>query len=149
MLQLTRMWDDGLNPWEQTQPSSRRRGRPWLWIGLPLVVGMAIIAGMVTLALGTGFGTTRIWADVSLVFVLLPLCILGFIPLALLIALSFGTARLVGWLPEPLEQVVSTMERVAREARRGGKLVTRPMVALQGLIAMVETFLRALIGIIR
>ena len=143
------MTDYELLPWEEPKPRSKRRGRPWLWIGLPLFLGAVFIAGVVAAVLGTGFGTTRIWADVSLIFVLLPLCFMGLIPLAALIALSYGTARLLSWLPQPLDQFVGIMERVARETRRGGGLLARPMIAFQGLMATVETFLRGLIEIFR
>jgi hypothetical protein len=149
MLQLQHMARNKPNPWEQSQPCSGRRGRPWLWVGLPLFVGTAVIAGLIAVVLGAGFGTTRIWADASLIFILLPLCFMGIIPLVALIALSFGTIRLLGWLPGPLNQLVGIMERVARETRRGGSLIIRPMVAFQGLKAMVDTFLRGVTEIIR
>lgn len=136
-------------PWEDPEPRTRRRGRPWLWIGLPLLLGAIVIAGTVVMVFTTGLGTTRIWADVSLIFVLLPLCIMGLIPMLLLIALSYGTGRLLGWLPEPMDQFVQIMERVDRETRRGGGIVAQPMIAFQGLMATVETFLRGLIDIFR
>ena len=149
VLQLLHMADIQTPPWGDPEPGTKRRGRPWLWIGLPLFLGAVVVAGLVAAVFTTGLGTTRIWADVSLIFVLLPLCFMGFIPLVVLIALSYGTARLLGWLPQPMDQFVRIMERVERETRRGGVLVARPMIALQGLMATVETFLRGLIEIFR
>ncbi|TFH36691.1 MAG: hypothetical protein E4G99_04340 [Anaerolineales bacterium] len=149
MLQLQHMIDYEPYPWEDPKPRIRPRGRPWLWIGLPLLVGAAVVAGLVAVVLTNGFGTPRIWADVSLVFVLMPLCLMGVIPLAVLIALSYGTARLVGWLPEALDPVSPWIDRLGREVRRGADLAARPMIAVQGFMAMVETILRGLIDIVR
>ena len=149
VLQLQEMTDYEGYPWEQLKPRPRRRGRPWLWIGIPLFVGVAVIAGLISMVIGFGVGTTSVWADASLIIVLLPLFLLGFIPLALLIGLSYGAARLVSWLPGPLDQFVGIMQRVARETRRGGGLVARPMVAFQGIMAAVANFLRGWIEIMR
>lgn len=149
MLQLLGMTDDQWVPWDTEEASRQKRGRPWLWIGLPLLLGGLIIAGAITLTINQTFGTARIWADVSLIFVLLPLCILGFMPLLLLIALSYGVARLVGWLPGPMGQADHLFKRMAREGRRGSDLAVRPLLILQGWLATAEAFIRGLIGILR
>jgi hypothetical protein len=146
---LHHMTEDEWYPWEESERGARKPGRAWLWIGLPLLFGVLLISGVIALVLNVGFGTTRIWADVSLVAVLLPLCILGFIPFIILIGLSYGVGRLVGWLPDPLQQVDTILVRVARETRRGADTMSRPMMAIKGLLAVVDTFLRGLIDIIR
>jgi hypothetical protein len=149
MLQLQHMTVEEHYPWVGETRGQQRRRRGWLTIGLPLFVGTALIAGMITAVVMTGFGTIGTWADVSLMLVLLPLCILGFLPLVLLIGLSYGIGRLVGWLPDPLARTDDFMVRVTRGVRRGGDLAVRPMFAWKGVLATVEAFLRGLIGIIR
>jgi hypothetical protein len=136
-------------PWEDAEQRVVKRGRPWLWIGLPMLVGILLVVGSVVAVLNVGFGSIRIWADISLVAVLLPLCLMGFLPLLALVGLSYGVGRLVGWLPEPLRQVDTFLARAARETRRGSKMLARPILALQGVLAMVNTFLRGLIDIFR
>jgi hypothetical protein len=143
------MTEEQWYPWEESEQITRKPGRAWLWIGLPLFIGVLLIAGIITAVLSVGFGTPRIWADVSLVAVLLPLCILGFIPMVLLIGLSYGVGRLVGWLPGPLQQGDTIFARVARETRRGAEYLSRPLMALQGYLAMAETFIRGLADFIR
>jgi hypothetical protein len=143
------MTEEQWYPWEETEQHAGKRGRPWLWIGLPMFIGVLLIAGIVVAVLNMGFGTTQIWADVSLVIVLLPFCLLGFIPLIVLIGLSYGVGRLVGWLPDPLKQIDSFLAQAARESRRGSELIARPMLVAQGFLAMVGTFLRGLIEMVR
>lgn len=143
------MTEEQWSPWEESKRVVRKPGRAWLWIGLPLFIGVLLIAGIITTVLSVGFGTPRIWADASLVVVLLPLCILGFIPMVLLIGLSYGVGRLVGWLPDPLRQGDTIFARAARETRRGAEYLSRPMMIVQGYLAMVETFIRGLADIIR
>lgn len=149
MLQLLHMTDDVSYPWEDPVSQSRPRGRTWLWIGLPLFLGLLIIAGLVAAVLTSGFGSSRVWADVSLIFVLLPLCVLGLIPFLLLIAVSYGTARLIGWLPEPMKQLERVMERVKVQSREGSQLAVRPVIAWRGIMATIEAFMRGLIEFIR
>jgi hypothetical protein len=149
VLQLLHMTVEEHYPWEIETRRRQRRRRAWLMIGLPLFVGTALIAGTITAVVMTGFGTIGTWADISLVLMLLPLCVLGFLPLVLLIGLSYGIGRLVGWLPDPLAQTDDFMARVASGVRRGGDMAVRPMLSWKGVLATVETFLRGLIGIIR
>lgn len=149
MLQLRCMVDEQWVPWEQREGRRIKRGKPGLWIGLPLFIGLLIVAGLIAAVYATGFGTTRIWADVSLVLILLPLCVLGILPLALLVALSFGVAQLVDWLPDPLRQLDDFLARVAREARKGSKLAARPLLGLHGVMATISAFLRGLLNLFR
>jgi hypothetical protein len=149
VLQLLHMTAEGEYPWEGETRRPQRHRRAWLVIGLPLFVGTLIITGTITLVVMTGFGTIGTWADVSLVLVLFPLCVLGFLPLVLLIGLSYGFGRLIGWLPKPLAQTDDFIAQVARGVRRGGDGIVRPMFAIKGVLATVEAFLRGLIEIIR
>ncbi len=149
MLQLLGMTEDQWLPWDAPEASRQKRGRPWLWIGLPIFLGGLIIAGAIYLVMSQAFGTARIWADVSLIVVLLPLCILGFIPLLILVALSYGVGRLVGWLPGPMVEADHLFKRMAREGRRGSDLAVQPLLILQGWLATAETFIRGLIGFLR
>ncbi len=149
VLQLHRMTEEQWYPWEEAEAPIQKRGKPWLWIGLPMLIGILLIAGIIFAVINNAFGTTRIWADVSLIFVLFPICILGFIPLLVFIGLSYGIGRLVGWLPDPLWQLNTILARVAREAKRGSKVLARPIVVVRGSGAMIEAFLRGLRDIIR
>jgi hypothetical protein len=147
MLQLHGMNEERWYPWEE-EPV-RRRGRAWLWIGLPMFIGLVAITGIVVVVLRQGFGSTQIWADISLVFVLFPLCFMGVIPLLLLIGLSYGLGRLVGWLPAPMRQLDGFLQRAARETHRGSDQLARPLMVVQGIVATIDTFLRGLIELLR
>lgn len=147
MLQLQGMNEDRWYPWEEER--IRSRGRAWLWIGLPMFVGLLTITVIVVVVLRQGFGSTQIWADISLILVLFPLCFLGVLPLLLLIGLSYGLGRLVGWLPAPMQQLDGFLQRAARETHRGSDQLARPLMALQGVVATIDTFLRGLIELLR
>ncbi len=147
MLQLLCMADEKWYPWEESELQEVRPGRPWLTIGLPMIIGILIVAAVITAVLNTGFGSIGTWADVSLIFVLLPICVLGFLPLILIIALCYGLGRLVGWLPEPLRKVDAFLIRASHEARRGSNLLAQPMFVLHGVAATIRAFFRGLLNL--
>jgi uncharacterized protein involved in cysteine biosynthesis len=147
MLQLLGMLDDDRYPWEEVEPSPRR-GQAWLWIGLPLLVGLLLLGGLIGLVITRGFGGLSVWADASLIFVLLPACLMGIIPLLLLVGLSYAVAQLTGWLPGPMAEAERLMRRVAYESRRGADVAARPMLVFQGILATIETFLRGLVDLL-
>ena len=149
MLQLRHMSDDLSYPWEDPTSQPRDKGRAWLWVGLPLLLGLVIVAGLVAAVLSTGFGSAGVWADISLILVLLPLCVLSLIPFILLIAFSYGTVRLIRWLPDPFAQVARLMEQVKYQSRQGTQLAVRPVIAWRGIMATIGAFFRGLIGLIR
>ena len=117
-----------------TRRAARRRSL-WLSVLLPFIAGTLVIAAIVAVAWRSGAGTASSWADTSLTFLLLPLLLLCLLPFALLVALSYILARLMGWLPEPLDRLDQIMQRVQAGSGRVTRTAVRPFIHLRALWA--------------
>jgi hypothetical protein len=105
---------------------------------VPLFLGVILVAA---LAVGIGMssrGGTRLWADISLIWLIIPLIIAALIPLALLIALIWGLTRLLGLLPGWMYQVQGIFRRINAGVRQGADRVTAPILETRSRVAAVK-----------
>ncbi|MFV9674800.1 MAG: hypothetical protein ACNYZI_05405, partial [Anaerolineales bacterium] len=79
---------DDLYPEDVSRPAEKRDY--WVWIYLPFLIGILVFVGIGLLVVRAGFGSASVWADTSLIFMLLPMILLGLVLLVLLVALVYG-----------------------------------------------------------
>jgi len=144
MLQLPAVDQERMDPvadLERIRRSAERRQarRKSLWLGvlLPFLAGTLAIGGLVIWAWTAGVGSASAWADTSLTFLLLPLLLLCLLPFALLLALSAGLIKLIGWLPEPMDRVDHFLGQVERGTGRAARAAVQPMIKASALWAAV------------
>ena len=120
-----------------TQHTFRRS--VWLQIYLPLILGGLLLAaalgGVVVAAGGGGFSA---WADVSLIFLLLPALLLGLIAGAAVGALAYGVWWLVRESPPYFRLAQDVGQRVARQTRKIADRVVEPMLRAQAAQAQAK-----------
>jgi hypothetical protein len=90
-----------------------------LQVYLPLGLGAVVVVIAVGLGLAAGAGgglSVGGMADVSIVFLLLPLMLLGLLALVGFVAVAVGVGRLVRWLPPRSRQAQHLATRLARQA---------------------------------
>jgi len=119
----------------RTVRRTARRRSLWLSVLLPFIAGTLVIAAVVAVAWRSGAGTASSWADTSLTFLLLPLLLLCLLPFALLVALSYGLVRLMGWLPGPLDRLDQIMQNVQAGSGKATRAAVRPIIQLRALWA--------------
>jgi len=111
----------------------------WVWIYLPFLIAVLVLAGICFLVVRAGFGSTSSWADASLSLLLLPMIILGLIPLILIGLMIFGVVKLIDLLGESFQSVRRIFGQVESAAQRTGDIAVRPLIlvksSLAGLIA--------------
>ena len=121
----------------------------WVQIYLPLGMGVMILAALVFWVWQAEFGAVTVWADVALVLILIPLFVLGLTALIVLVGLTYGVFWLIGWLPDPLHRLQSTIARVERGTQKGADGVVRPMLVVQAVIATLKAAGGIIVSIFR
>jgi len=71
-----------------------------LWqIILPLCIGIPVLFTLGILTIFSGSETVSHWADISLIFLLIPLMLMGLVISALIVGLIIGISRLMQYIP--------------------------------------------------
>jgi len=105
---------------------------------LPLIV--AVVGALVALAMVIGAAPAgrSVWADVSLISLIVIGAALGLIPLALLAGLIFGLWYAVRYLPGYSRIAQDYTALAARYVDLGSQKVTAPVIAVNGAAAAVR-----------
>jgi hypothetical protein len=111
----------------KTQASFRRQVRWQVYLPLVLIV-LGLVALLVVLA-SAGVGDTSLWADLSVVLLALPACLLGVVLLAALLAAGVGVARLTALLPPYSFKAQLFLERLRAGMLRAADVSVVPFVA--------------------
>jgi hypothetical protein len=112
-----------------------RRNSLWLHVLFPFFLGTLAVAALVVWAGYSAIGDASSWADTSLTFLLLPLLMLCLLPLALIVALSYGLFILFGWLPEPLDKLDHVLGQVTKGTRRVTSAAVQPLIQMKAIWA--------------
>ncbi len=125
-----------------TQQSYRRQVR-WQ-VYLPLGLGLlALIVGVGLLA-RAGVGDPSLWADLALVLMVLPACLLGVILLAALAAAGLGVARLTVLLPPYSYRAQRAMSQLRTGMLRAANVSVTPIVATRSAGASAQAGMQVL-----
>lgn len=127
-------------------PQTRRQIR--LQILLPIFIAVVALSGLSAWAMVAEFGNASVWADVAVLFVALPMFVLGLLLLGVLVGLTYVVNRLVSGLQSPLRSVNRVMVRSARGVKRGRDVVVRPFVMLPAGWAAFKAMLRGVWAIL-
>jgi len=125
------------------------RGRAWRQINLPFLTGLAIVLAGAVFFLSQGIGTASLWADISLVFLIMPVLAFGLLFLVLLSGIAYAVIWLIRWLPIRAERVGRAAEQVAGATKRGTKTFTSPLLAAGASIAALKALLTGVAGFFR
>lgn len=126
----------------------KTRRHIWLQIYLPLGLGAIVLAGLGIWVLLAGFGTTSVWADVGLVLIIIPAFVIGLLVFAALLGITYGLFRLIGILPDPIDRVHSTVERVGEVMSQGADLAVWPVITVRKTGAALKAVWKAIASIL-
>lgn len=127
---------------EDVRLSPATRRQIWLQITLPLLLGVIVLAVLGLAMYAVGFGGVSVWADVSLVLLILPLLLVGLLALVLTGAVLFALLKVRGWLLPPLRKAQTYVARAEQMTRRGMDMTARPLIVLDGIGAGFARILR-------
>ncbi len=125
-------------------PSLRRhRKQRWWQILLPfLLTALIVLGGAALAAFGGGAGGARLWADISLIWLILPALFFALLCLAAVIGLIYLLARLSRAVPPVTAKVQFFSRRVANGTRQAADKAVQPVVWLEEFGAMLKTLFR-------
>lgn len=111
---------------------------------LPIVLAAVLFIGMVVLVNIATFrdnGDVGRWAAVSTIWIVIPVCIAGFVFLVLLGGLVYLMARLLGVAPTYTGQAQGFVHKLAIRIRRLADVTVKPIFALNGFGASLKALL--------
>lgn len=123
---------------------NRHRKQRTTQIILPVVLGALLFVGLVVLvnvgAWGNNGDVGR-WAAIATMWISFPVCLMGFVFLALLGGLIFLMGRLLGVAPTYTGMAQDFVHKLAIRIRRLADMLVRPIIALNGYGATIKAIL--------
>ena len=122
----------------------RHRRQRTSQIILPMVLAAILFIGMIVLVNIATFrdnGDVGRWAAISTIWIVIPVCIAGFIFLALLGGLVYLMARLLGVAPTYTGMAQDFVHKLAIRIRRAADMVVKPVFSVNGFGASLKAFL--------
>jgi predicted PurR-regulated permease PerM len=131
------------SPLAKRTPSYQAHQRQFVWqILLPvLVAALLFIAGGVAAATRSA-GTASRWADISLIWLLIPALIVALIVLVLLISLIYGLGLLLNITPEYTSRLRRYIYQAQRLIEKAADEAAQPVLFLEGVSAGIKRFFR-------
>jgi len=115
-------------------PKQNSRKELMIQVYLPLAVSILaflILAIMVSIVSGPGSVNVHHWANISIIYLTIPLILIWFICLALLIALIFGVDKLIHWIPLPIKNLNLILLKIALWMWNFSERISAPIIDFQ------------------
>ena len=115
-------------------PKQKSRNELLTQVYLPLafsILVFLVLAIMVSIASGPGSVNVHHWANISIIYLSIPLMLFWIIFLALLIALIIGMGKLINWIPVPIKNLNLVMLKIALWMWNFSEKVSAPIISLQ------------------
>ena len=110
-------------------------------IAAPFVLVILLLAGAIYILSQSELASVERWAEISSMLLIAVFVLVLLIPLALVGALIFITARLIQQLPPYARQTQLAIERVKSQVRSGADISVQPMMQIQSFLAMLDTLI--------
>lgn len=138
---------EDLYPEDVSRPAEKRNN--WVWIYLPLLIGILVFVGIGFLVVRAGFGSASSWADTSLIFMLLPAIILGLVLVVLLGSMVYGIVKLIDIIPVWFTSIRRVFWQVENTVQRTGDIAVRPFTVMKSSWAALQESYSWLVSIAR
>ena len=122
----------------------KHRKQRTMQIILPIVLAaLLFIAAIVLLNIATfrDNGDVGRWAAISTMWIAIPVCIMGFVFLAVLGGLVYLMGRLLGIAPRYTGKAQDFVHKLAIRIRRAADVVVKPVFAVGGFGATIKALL--------
>jgi hypothetical protein len=124
-------------------PAVAHRRQMLTQVWLPVIASVVIVLAVAILAIvGTVQGSSQInqLGNVSAIYLIIPVLIMGFATLALTGLIVYGLAKLLKKIPLWMLILQMRAGQVATLTRRGANTVVSPIMAVNAFIARVQAF---------
>jgi hypothetical protein len=132
-----------VNQLPDDHPTLRAHKRQFAWQILAPVIVIAglVIAGGVLITFG-GAASSRVWADVSLIWILIPVIMLAFVFLATIITVIYGMGKILNVIPHYTGKAQELFDRVSRGTRQAADGTTKPFFWFKETGAVIKSIFR-------
>lgn len=121
----------------------RAHRRQVLWqILLPLAIGVIAMLVFTVLAATAQAGKASLWADISIIFLIIPLMAVCLLFLALTAGLIYLFMRLSGLIPSYARQAQDFILRLGQRVRRGADASSEPLLRYHSFVAALRALRR-------
>jgi len=117
---------------------AKHRREVFRQIFLPLIIAVVLLcvaSGFVAYVGLAGTGDVSRWADISLIWLIVPAMVAALVFLALLVGLVAAVTWMLGALPPLARKVQDFMVRVDAAVRRGADAAASPFLRVRGMAA--------------
>lgn len=125
------------------------RRQVWREIYLPLAIGIFLVLMMIALIWWSQTGNASVWADISLVLLMIAAIVFGFVGLVILVVITVGVIYLIVYVPPPLESLRETAYQARDAAAEASEAAAKPIILPQAAAYAVTSGIRYLAGIFR
>jgi hypothetical protein len=122
---------------ERNTLTQREHAREVLWqITIPLVIGVVIVLALAVLSVVMlDEAEASLWADISLIFLLIPLMLVSLLLMALLSGVIYMLLRLLKVIPPYARKVQDFAYRIEQRARSGANAAAEPILRVNSVVA--------------
>ncbi|MCF6277831.1 MAG: hypothetical protein L3J16_03675 [Anaerolineales bacterium] len=123
--------------------SYRMYRRQFVWqIFVPIIIAVLLaVAASIFAATRTG-GTASLWADISLIWLLIPILVATFLFFILLVGLIYTLALLLKITPNYTYQTRQLVYRAQQMIERAADSAAKPVLFLEGISASIKRLFR-------
>lgn len=114
-------------------------------ITLPTVIGLIVIIALSVAVIYAGFsGNAQVsrWADISLMWVLLPIIMFSLLFLALLVGLTYGVTKLLYVIPTYSYRLQLFIRNAQTRINTATDLAVEPVLRVNSFLARIRILLR-------
>lgn len=114
--------------------------RDFIWqILVPIIVALVlVIAASIAVATGTDASTSR-WADVSTIWLLIPLLVFAFISLIILSGMIYGMAKLLKITPTYTQKLYALICLATEKIEDIADATAKPIFFVEGISASIKS----------
>ena len=123
---------------------NRHRKQRTSQVILPVLLAALVFIAVVVLIIisaANGTGDVGRWAAVSTIWISIPVCITGFVFLALLVGMVYLFGKLLGITPTYTNRAQIFVHKLAIRIRRAADMTVRPIISLNGFGASIKALL--------
>jgi uncharacterized Tic20 family protein len=113
-------------------------------ITVPLVIVVIVILALAVLVAAGSPQGASLWADISLIWLIIPVMIISLILLALLAGLAFAVIWLLRTIPGYAMQAQNFMIMITGQVERLGDLIVEPILRVNAFLASLQALGRSL-----
>ncbi len=115
----------------------------WIQILLPILLTVVIFIAVIVITSIATFrdnGNVARWAAISTIWLVIPIMIAGLILLAILLAMIYLLARLIGVIPPYSYQAQRLVYRIEGYVKRGTEMLVRPVLFVDLIKSRIKKF---------